>query len=131
VLFLLSDQGLLRFEPVAERVTRMPLPADEPYPPLIPESVPYPRRDPRWVYFARLPAPDAGGQVFRVVIAENRIQPVGILNPALPAEYFEVHSRADVRREIDAALARENVPPLLEFVADARRLTSTNAGAAP
>ena len=102
LVFLMSDEGLLKLDFATGRVNRLALPGLDPAPPVVPESTPYVRRDPRWVYFARLPRD--GGQVYRVVLAENRVEPVDLINEALPPDYYRLRSRVDVRREVDEAL---------------------------
>src|SRR5439155_5853126 len=69
VAILMTDQGLMRFDVAHETVTRIAitLPGEEPYPRLIPESTPYERHDPRFVYCARLP--EDGGGVYRLIVA--------------------------------------------------------------
>lgn len=116
-VFLMSDQGLLRFDLATARLERLALPGDEPFPALVPESAPYERRDPRWVYCARLP--QDGGGVYRVRVADGAAEAVDMINEALPAGYYRVRSRAALRQEIDETFARSGIPPLEEFVSGA------------
>jgi hypothetical protein len=117
IVFLLSNVGLLRLDVAAGRLARVPLPGDEPYPPLIPESCPYERRDPRWIYCARLPAD--GGQVYRVRVADNVVEELALVNEAIQRDYYTLQARAELRRQVDAALTERGLPGLREFVADA------------
>lgn len=117
VVFLMSDRGLLRFDPAGEAVTRIALPGQEPHPPVIPESTPYARHDPRWVYCAK--PPEAGGHVFRVNVADNRAEVVNMINMALPEGYYESQSRAALRADLDRRLRPSGVPSLRQFVEDA------------
>src|SRR5262249_27082502 len=80
-VLLLSDQGLIRFDIGAEALMRIPLPGEPQFPALIPEDVPYERRDPTWAYFAMMP--DAGGRVFRMETASGRVEAVDLVNEAL------------------------------------------------
>jgi hypothetical protein len=68
-VMLLSDQGLIRFDVAAEKFARIDLPGDAPHAAVIPEWAPYDRRDPRFVYCARLP--EEGGAVFRYHTADG------------------------------------------------------------
>jgi hypothetical protein len=117
IVFLLSNVGLLRLDVAAGRLARVPLPGDEPYPPLIPESCPYERRDPRWIYCARLPAD--GGQVYRVRVADNVVEELALVNEAIQRDYYTLQARAELRRQVDAALTERGLPGLREFVEDA------------
>lgn len=117
VVMLMSDQGLIRFELGPERVTRIALPGPDPYPPLVPESTPYVRRDPRYVYCARMP--EDGGQVFRVTLADGSAEQVDMVNEALPAEYYEVRPRSEIRAALDRRLRDAQLPDLQAFIADA------------
>jgi hypothetical protein len=117
VALLMSDQGLIRFDLGAERLTRIPLPGSEPYPPLVPESTPYQRRDPRFAYCARLP--QDGGRVYRILLADGTATEVDMINEALPAQYYRVRLRAEIRRELDGRLEKANLPTLETFIADA------------
>ena len=129
LLFLMSDQGLIRFDVARQALSRIPLPGHDPFPPVIPESTPYVRRDPRWIYCARLPSaagPPAenDGRVYRILIADNSVEELDMFNEGLPAAYYEIRSRADIRREIDHRLRAAGMPALLELVADARRVVA-------
>lgn len=122
-LFLMSDQGLIRVEPGRESAQRIPLPGDDPFPALVPESAPYVRRDPRWVYVARLPdapGPD-GGRVYRLTVETNAVEALDMVNEALPPEYDRVLSRAALRAEIDRRLEAAGAPPLVAVLDEARR----------
>ena len=129
VLFLLSDHGLIRFDVAAEKLTRLALPGDAPHAAVIPEWCPYTRRDPRWLYCARLPAD--GGRVFRVDVASDTIEALDLVNESLPREYFLMQTRAALRRQLDAAFARQGLPPLREFIADATRVVAEYAKEPP
>ena len=117
VVMLMSDRGLIRFDVADETLTRLALPGSEPFPPVIPESAPYVRRDPRYVYCARLPAD--GGQVYRLVLADNRAEAVDMVNQVLPAGYCDVLSRAALRAQIDERFRGVGMPGLDGFVEDA------------
>ncbi len=117
ILILLSDQGVLRFEPDAGTLRRIALPGPEPYPNMIPESVPYERRDPRWVYCARLP--EDGGGVYRIALADGGVEQMDMVNEALPPYFYAMLSRAEIRRRLDARLEAEDLPPLEAFVREA------------
>lgn len=118
VAMLMTDQGLLRFDPASETVTRVDLPGEAPHAAVIPEWTPYERRDPRFVYCARLP--EEGGQVFRYHVADGRIEPLDMVNEALPEGYYAVRTRAELREMIDARLAERSLPTLSAFLDDAR-----------
>lgn len=117
VVFLCTAEGLLRFDFADERVTPLALPGTEPQPALVPESTPYDRRDPRFVYCARRPA--EGGAVFRVHVADNHIEPLDLVNHALPDYFYDLKPRAELRGEIDQRLATSGAPPMDELIADA------------
>ncbi|MGD8450989.1 MAG: hypothetical protein PVJ57_04155 [Phycisphaerae bacterium] len=119
VVFLISDQGLIRLDVAAGTLTRVPLPGDEPYTALVPEWCPYNRRDPRWVYCARLPVD--GGQVYRVRVADNDVEALEMVNVALPREYYMMQSRALLRAEVDGLLNSRSLPALPELLADVER----------
>ncbi len=114
VFFLTSDQGLIRFDIGQQEARRIALPGDDPYPALIPETMPYDRRDKRWVYFAR--PPEDGGQVYRLKLVDGAIAPLDLVNLALPEEYHAVQTRAALRAEIDERMVAAGLPPLLEFI---------------
>lgn len=130
-IFLLSDQGLIELDPAApETVRRIALPGPEPYPSLLPESVPYERRDPRWLYMARLP--EDGGAVFRLTLETGVIEPTELINEVLSEGYYELISRDELRRQLDARLAARSLPPMAEIIADAeQRLVSGDVSEAP
>jgi hypothetical protein len=117
LVFLMSDRGLVRFDPSTETVKRLPLPGAVPFPEVVPESTPYARRDPRWVYFARLPW--EGGQVYRLVLSEDRVEPVDMINEALPEGYYTSQSRAAIRARIDELLEEIGIAGRAEFIRDA------------
>ncbi|HUU96041.1 MAG TPA: hypothetical protein VM487_09885, partial [Phycisphaerae bacterium] len=100
-----------------ETLTRIALPGPEPFPPVIPESTPYVRRDPRYVYCARLPAD--GGQVYRLVLADNQVEAVDMVNQVLPPGYCDILSRAALRAQIDERLQGAGMPGLDELIEDA------------
>lgn len=117
ILMLMSDQGLIRFELGPERAIRVALPGSEPYPPLIPESTPYDRRDPRYVYCARLP--EDGGQVYRLRIADQTVEEMDMINQALPAQYYDLRLRSEIRAAIDRRFAQSQLPDLQTLITDA------------
>ena len=126
VLILTGDQGVIRFDLAGQRAIRIALPGVDAYPNVVPESTPYVRRDPRWVYCARMPAmigavnkPD--GRVYRILLSDNTVEEVDMINVGLPPAYYEVRSRADIRGEIDARLRAANIPPLQELIVNVRR----------
>jgi len=127
VVMLTSDQGLIRFAMREERVERLALPGEEPYPPLIPESTPYLRRDPRFLYCARLP--EDGGRVYRLRLAEGRVEELAMVNEVLPQEFYRVRLRADIRRELDDRLVQAGLLNLQAFIADAEQVVADWAGA--
>jgi len=119
-ILLYSDAGLLRFEPAAESVIRYDLPGKDPHPPVIPESLPYERRDPRFAYCARLP--EDGGAVYRLWVDDDAIEPLSIVNVSLPPEFYRVMTRSSIRNSLDRALHERNLPGLQECIADAARV---------
>ncbi len=119
IVYLMTDLGLARFEPATETITRIALPGDAPYAPLVPESCPYVRRDPRWVYCARIPR--EGGRVYRLVVQTGRVEPVDMTNEALPPYYYAIQSRASLRQQVDATLQETGMPPLRELIDDAQK----------
>lgn len=120
LVLLMSNHGLIRFDLGAETLTRLDLPGPQPHPAVIPEDVPYTRRDPRFVYCARLPG--EGGQVFRLHVAENRVEAVDLVNESLPPSYYAVRSRAAIRASLDQQLQSAGLPPLHDFLIDARQV---------
>jgi hypothetical protein len=99
---------------------------------VVPESTPYPRRDPRWVYCARLPDADhEPGRVYRVRLADDSVEEVDMINEALPPEYYLLQSRDRIRRHISELLVDANIPPLREFIADARTSVANVYGKQP
>jgi hypothetical protein len=122
LLYCLTNAGLLELDLAADRVVRRALPGDTPHPPLIREVMPYVRRDPRFVYFAR--TPEDGGQVYRLDRERDAIEPTSITNLALPPDYDRQRPRSVLRARIDARLADFDVPPLAEFIAVADRETA-------
>lgn len=130
VVWLMSDCGLIRFDIDREEAERIALPGDAPHPALVPESTPYVRRDPRFVYCARLPA--EGGGVYRVWVADRRVEAVDMVNEALPEHYYATWSRAAIRAHLDEMFAREGLPPVQEFIHDAAEVVRRwQEGAAP
>lgn len=126
-IYLFSDQGLIEFLPETESVRRIALPGDNPHPPVIPESCPYPRRDPRWLYIARLP--DDGGKVYRMDRRDGAIQPTELVNVVQPRAYYRVQSRGQLRREIDARMTTLGIPNAAAFIQDAiTRVREAQAG---
>jgi len=124
-LYLFSDAGLLRLDSAKSVVRRIELPGPEPYPALVPESCPYERRDSCWVYCARLP--EEGGQVYRLSVGDDRAELLGMVNEALPREYYRMQSRAALRRKVNDLLARVGVPSLREFVSETEQLLAKYA----
>ncbi len=116
-IWLFSNHGLLHLDTAVGTLERIALPGDEPYPPVIPESVPYVRTDPDLLYCARLPA--HGGQVFRVRLKDRDVTALDLVNLALPPEYFPSLSRADIRAAMDRQLADSGQPPLAQIITDA------------
>lgn len=117
VVYLFSDQGLLRFDTAAEQLVRIDLPGDAPRAAVIPESVPYERRDPRYVYFARLP--EDGGAVYRLVVENGTVEPVNLVNEALPDRYYDIQSRASIRAMLDRRLQPLGVASVEALIEDA------------
>lgn len=118
-LALISNRGLIWFDPDALTATRLALPGNEPFPPLVPESTPYDRADPRWIYFAR--TLDDGGQVFRIVMANEAVERVDLTNISLPADYYSMLTRAQLREMIDRNLLQAGAAPLNTIIESARR----------
>ncbi|TWT44536.1 hypothetical protein RAS1_09510 [Phycisphaerae bacterium RAS1] len=116
-ILLFSDVGLLKLDLDAATLQRLSLPGDAPLAPVIPESAPYERRDPRWVYFARLP--QAGGQVFRLRVVDGQIEPLDMVNEILPEEYYRLESRASLRLQLDAAVRETGQQSLDLFIEQA------------
>lgn len=113
-VYLFSDQGLLTFDPDAESAQRVALPGDDPFPALVPESMPYERCDPAWVYFARVP--EDGGGVYRLATATGAIELLPLENLALPADYYRRMARAELRRLVDARMIAAGLPDLETFI---------------
>jgi hypothetical protein len=132
-VFLMSDQGLLRFDPVAETVALVPLPEEPAAGPVVPESCPYERRDERFLYCARPPAD--GGAVFRLNLATGAFEKLDMKNHVLPAAYYTLRTRDGLRRALDAVLAEAlGVPSLRTFIQDTRETVAKRrpgVGAAP
>ncbi|RMF74589.1 MAG: hypothetical protein D6744_14345, partial [Planctomycetota bacterium] len=116
-VWLFTDQGLLLFDTGPQRVTRVALPGDDPTPPVVPESTPYDRADERFLYVARLP--EEGGRVFRVHVSDLHVEPLEMVNEALPADYYRLLTRAEIRRTLDERLHASGMLGLQEFIADA------------
>ncbi|MFH1746561.1 MAG: hypothetical protein ABIG44_05885 [Planctomycetota bacterium] len=124
-VYLISDSGLIRFEPEEESLTRVALPGTEGYPAIVPEWCPYERRDQRWIYCARLP--DDGGKVFRVATADGVVEALDMVNEALPRDYYAIQSRAALRQQIDEAFQQAGLPPLRKFIIDVERTVADYA----
>ena len=116
IVMLMSNQGLIRFEVGTERVSRIALPGPDPYPPLVPESTPYERCDPRFVYCARLP--EDGGRVYRVTLADESVEEVDMINEALPEHYYDVRLRSEIRAALDRRFTEAGLPDLQSFITD-------------
>lgn len=116
-VLLLSEQGLIRFDAAREQFARVPLPIEPSAPPIIPEAVPYERRDPTYAYFAVLP--EAGGRVFRYVVETGAVEAVDMINEALPQHYYDSLSRSQIREEIDQLFRRKDIGLLEEFLKEA------------
>lgn len=116
VIHLASDQGLLRLDCGKNAIVRVALPCDPPYPPLVPEHMPYERADRRWVYVARTPRD--GGQVFRVALENGRAEALDVRNEALPESYYAVQSRAVIRAEVGRAMREATGMDTLPFILD-------------
>ncbi len=117
VLVLLSNQGLIRLDVDEASAQRIPLPTEPRFPALLPENCPYERRDPRWIYLARLP--EEGGAVYRLRLADNRIEPLDLINETLPREHFAMQARSELRRQLDGRLALLSHAGLDVFVNEA------------
>lgn len=122
VVLLISDHGLIRFDAASETLSRIPLPGDDPFPPLIPESTPYVRQDPRFAYCAKLP--HDGGQVYRLTPASGEIEATDMVNQALPEHYFDMRPRAAIRADLDQLLTDAGMPPLQPLIDDAADIVS-------
>ncbi|MFO0838804.1 MAG: hypothetical protein U1D55_09775 [Phycisphaerae bacterium] len=122
VVWLLSDQGLIRFGRDRGECERIALPGDAAYPALIPESAPFERRDARWLYFARLPG--EGGQVYRMSIADRRVEPLNIVNDALPPDYYRTMSRSQLRAMLDARFVADGRPAIQPFITDVNEVVA-------
>jgi hypothetical protein len=120
LVLLMSNHGLIRFDLGSGALARLDLPGPEPNASVIPEDVPYTRRDPRFVYCARLPW--EGGQVFRLHLTDNRVEAVDLINESLPPGYYTVQSRSAIRASLDRQLQAAGLPPLQEFLSDARQV---------
>lgn len=116
LVWLMSDQGLLRFDMGDESVARVALPGPDPFPAVIPESMPYLRRDPRFVYCARPPAD--GGGVFRVTTATNAAEALEVVNEVLPESYYATLLRSALRSSLSTSLVDRGAVGLEAFIAD-------------
>jgi|GEM_PF-3561744 len=116
IVMLLSDQGLIRFDVGAATLVRIALPGDEPYPPLVPESTPYERRDPRFFYCARLP--EDGGAVYRLTLANGAVEQVDMINEVLPARYYDIKSRARIRELVNRRFVDSELPDVQSFITE-------------
>lgn len=117
-LFLMSDQGLLRFDPASETLTRLPLTSQAPFPSVVPESCPYVRRDPRWMYCARLP--EDGGRVYRLEVATGGIEELPMENHVLPANMYRLRTRDRLRADVETIVQGLSVPSLATFIRETR-----------
>ncbi|MFN0138049.1 MAG: hypothetical protein ACKVS9_18250 [Phycisphaerae bacterium] len=117
VAMLMSDQGLIRFDLATETLTRVSLLGDGSHPSVIPESLPYERRDARFFYCARLP--QDGGKVFRLTLPAMTVEALDIVNEALPPEYYLLQPRGVLRAQLDAWLRENKMLGLQEFIQDA------------
>jgi hypothetical protein len=113
-VLLLSTAGLIRWNRATDEVEHIPVPGEVQFPVLIPESTPYPHKDPRWAYFARLPA--EGGQVFRLRVEEDRVETVNMVNESLPPNFYRAMSRQGLRDEIDLKLRTDRGYGLEKFI---------------
>lgn len=116
-IFLMSSDGLFRLDTAADVISRIKIPGDFPYPELIPESTPYERRDPRFVYCARLPRDT--GRVIRVTVADNSAVELEMVNEALPPNYYRLMPRSAVRNLLNNRFAFERLPDIETFITDA------------
>jgi hypothetical protein len=119
-LFLLSTAGLLRVDLANGEVRRIDLPGPAPHAGVVPEVCPYERADPRWLYFARSPVD--GGQVYRLRVADETIEPVDMINEVLTDEYYLLRTRAELRAMLDGRFAQADMPDLRTWLADAERI---------
>ncbi len=114
---LLSSQGVLRYRGASGEVDRIALPDAPPHGPIVPESAPYVRRDPRWVYFAR--GVTEGGKVYRIDLRTNAIEALDMQNISVAAEHYAMRPRSELRRRLDERLEAAGVLPLEALIADA------------
>ncbi len=115
-LLLLSDQGIIRFRPDEQRAERLAIPGDKPGGSIIPEDAPYPRRDPRFAYFAQLPSD--GGQVYRLRWSDGTIERVDLINEALPPGYERLFTRQELRSQLDLQLRSAGYAGLEDLISD-------------
>lgn len=118
LLFLMTDQGLVRFDVNQERFSRVPLTGESPFPSIVPESCPYVRRDPRWVYCARLP--EDGGNVYRVEVETGAVKALDMINHALPESMYRLRTRDRLRADVEAIVQGLGVPSLATFIRETR-----------
>ncbi len=135
VLLLLTDKGLIRADLAAGDFSRLPVPGDEPFPALTTEATPYERRDPRYVYFARMPSESAaeaqGAPVFRLGTDTGAIQPLDLVNWSLPEPHYRLRRRGELRLLLSRQLLDRGLVELQEFVADAARVVAAPQKEAP
>jgi hypothetical protein len=121
-VWLMSEAGLMCFDAATQMIRRVDLPGPERRPALVPESAPYLRRDPRFVYCARLPS--EGGAVYRVHTADGRVELLDVVNATLPAEYLAMQPSALVRERIERALREGGWDSVAGLVARVRDVLS-------
>lgn len=117
-VYLMSTVGLMRVDfGETVRVRRIRMPGDFPYPELIPESTPFDRRDPRFVYVARTPRD--GGGVLRVNTADDGVTELDMVNLALPADYYRLMRRCELRALVDDRFSVARLQDADTFITDA------------
>lgn len=118
VVYLMSTVGLMRVDfGETVRVRRIRMPGDFPFPELIPESTPYDRRDPRFVYVARTPRD--GGGVLRVQTADDGVAELDMVNLALPPDYYRLMRRSELRALVDDRFSVARLQDADTFITDA------------
>ncbi len=113
---LLTTQGVALLDTRDETVRRLALPGDEPYPTVLPETMPYDRGDPRFAYCVRLP--DEGGASFRIDLESGSVERMDIRNIALPDDWYRSQSRATIRTAVSSAFQADGLPDIDAFVDD-------------